>query len=168
MYSTTAAICSGVRRVREAGHRSPPLGDDGDLVRGVGEAAHGHAGAERGPEAAAAVLPVAGRAPGGVERGALVLGSGGRDGCGLGGLVDEQQDHESGDDHRGEDLDDVHDAVQHGDAQKLGKPTLSKNHSELVSQSTTREANSTPPMTGRAHPGSRAERTHSTLVTNAP
>ena len=45
---------------------------------------------------------------------------------------------------------------------------LSKNQSELVSQTMTSTVNSTPPITGSAQPGIERERTISTLVAKAP
>ena len=61
------------------------------------------------------------------------------------------------------------DLVEHAARrQKLGKPTLVKNQSALVSHSPTRQAKRRPPTTGSAQPGIRAERTHSTFVVKAP
>jgi hypothetical protein len=49
-----------------------------------------------------------------------------------------------------------------------GNPTLVKNQSDDVSHRATSSVNSEPPMTGRAHPGSRSMRSASSLVVNTP
>ena len=168
VYSTTAAISSSVRWPAPGGHPVAAVGDDGDLVGGVGISRDDTPAGEARADATGAVTAVAAGAVVAEDRGAVDAarcldhrrGRGRR----LFRVVGEQQ--HDGDDHGDGDerFDDVRDAPQH----QRCTPMVRKNQKELVSQISTRTVNSMPPTTGSAQPGIRCERTTSTLVANVP
>ena len=153
VYSTTAAICSGVRLSANDGHRPAAVGDDGFLVGGIGERLDDDAG-ERRSEAPAAVGSVTDahtasrRSPGRCRRPRSAPAS-----LSGGSFANNKITNDA-----------VTIAVmtcttrtsvvsQGTVAQKLGKPELSKNQNALVNHRPTSSEKTRPPTTGSAHPG---------------